>query len=286
MTISLTPVLNKQNFNALKTLADVCEQSDHITPRIYWDLTTVPRITPCHYLYTLNDHLVGYLGYYLFMTEEAELTALVHPDYRQQGIFTRLLNKAQDDLKQLGIKAIQFSFPEGQELAINYLTHRGAKPIYTEIQMHHTLQNGKPLDDAMPLHFQQAAQHDAALLAKIDHQCFGSDIKLMEERFRQILPESHRYAWIAYLNRQPIGKIHVRLEPEQAYVHDVGVLPDYQGQSYGKLIMRYLFNWLSRFGYQKICLEVMSTNQRALNLYKGLGFIVTRTDEYWRLELK
>jgi len=46
----------------------------------------------------------------------------------------------------------------------------------------------------------------------------------------------------------------------------------YRELGLGTAMMRYLLNWARREGFEKIELEVFSTNQRAINLYHNFGF--------------
>jgi hypothetical protein len=53
------------------------------------------------------------------------------------------------------------------------------------------------------------------------------------------------------------------------------VVDGYRGRGVGKALMRYAVDWAKRTeGVEKIHLGVFSTNTRAMNLYKDLGFEV------------
>lgn len=52
------------------------------------------------------------------------------------------------------------------------------------------------------------------------------------------------------------------------------VLKEYRGLGIGKLLIGNLLKWAENNPYiEKICLGVLSTNERAIALYKKLGFV-------------
>ena len=66
------------------------------------------RDIPVFFLVLDGTELIGYLN--VFLPEEctAELNVLVHPNYRRQGIFTELLQRAKAALSALGTKEFVF----------------------------------------------------------------------------------------------------------------------------------------------------------------------------------
>ncbi|MGB5653649.1 MAG: GNAT family N-acetyltransferase [Robiginitalea sp.] len=62
-----------------------------------------------------------------------------------------------------------------------------------------------------------------------------------------------------------------------AFNTGTGVLPKYRGQGIVKSIYNYAFNDLAEKGIEKSTLEVISINDRAISLYKAIGFKVCKT---------
>lgn len=61
-----------------------------------------------------------------------------------------------------------------------------------------------------------------------------------------------------------------------AYDAGTGVIPSYRGRGISKSIMHHTFKILRAQGVTSYLLEVLTSNTKALNLYKSLGFRITR----------
>ncbi len=59
---------------------------------------------------------------------------------------------------------------------------------------------------------------------------------------------------------------------ERAEITTVAVSPSYQGQGYGRKLMKCLLRLAIQKGADLILLEVRPSNNKALNLYRSLGF--------------
>jgi len=58
------------------------------------------------------------------------------------------------------------------------------------------------------------------------------------------------------------------------HVANVGlaIIAPYRGIGLGKAMLRYLIEWAQAMGYEKMVVEVMACNERALHLFESLGF--------------
>lgn len=54
-------------------------------------------------------------------------------------------------------------------------------------------------------------------------------------------------------------------------LHHFGILPEYQGNGLSKILLKDSLQFVKKKGHQ-VKLEVHSTNQKAINLYKKFGF--------------
>lgn len=61
-----------------------------------------------------------------------------------------------------------------------------------------------------------------------------------------------------------------------AYDAGTGVIPDYRGQGVAKELFTFMAPHLKEASFVQYLLEVLSTNERAVSLYRRLGFIDTR----------
>ena len=71
-----------------------------------------------------------------------------------------------------------------------------------------------------------------------------------------------------------------------AYDTGTGIIPDFQGKGIAKDLFRFVIEDLVDKGQKQYLLEVIKTNTKAVQLYKELGFEVTRTYDYYVFENK
>lgn len=68
-----------------------------------------------------------------------------------------------------------------------------------------------------------------------------------------------------------------RPKPGEAYISDVGVAADHQGQGVAQMLMEYAEQWAREHDRERMTLWVAATNERAIHVYEKMGFTITRT---------
>lgn len=71
----------------------------------------------------------------------------------------------------------------------------------------------------------------------------------------------------------------------EAYISDVGVASDWQGQGIGTLLMQHAEAWASERGRARLTLWVAGTNAPAIRVYERAGFATARTRRSWLTRL-
>ena len=71
-----------------------------------------------------------------------------------------------------------------------------------------------------------------------------------------------------------------------AYDTGTGIIPDFQGKGIAKDLFRFVIEDLVDKGQKQYLLEVIKTNTKAVQLYRELDFVVTRTYDYYVFENK
>jgi ribosomal protein S18 acetylase RimI-like enzyme len=66
-------------------------------------------------------------------------------------------------------------------------------------------------------------------------------------------------------------------DPDEAYITDVAVAQDCQGQGIGGLLMEHAEEWARAHRRDRLTLWVAETNAPAIHLYETAGYTVTRT---------
>ena len=89
--------------------------------------------------------------------------------------------------------------------------------------------------------------------------------------FRSVL-RSGASCWLLAKDSEAIGFGILRIEKHQAHIMNMCVAPSHRRQGLGRRIMLHLLAVANKKHARKACLEVRSTNQAAILLYRKLGF--------------
>lgn len=76
---------------------------------------------------------------------------------------------------------------------------------------------------------------------------------------------------ILEVNKTIIGTSWMTFDGRRIHLHHIGVLPEHQGLGYGKKLTEASIAFARKKGYQ-IKLEVHKNNEKAIKIYKDLGF--------------
>ncbi len=90
-----------------------------------------------------------------------------------------------------------------------------------------------------------------------------------------------RVLWAAFL----LWLLSHTPEPDEAYISDVAVAPDFQRQGIGARLLEHAAHWASEHGRTRLTLWVATTNEGARRLYEKAGFTVKTTRASWLLRL-
>jgi ribosomal protein S18 acetylase RimI-like enzyme len=80
-----------------------------------------------------------------------------------------------------------------------------------------------------------------------------------------------------------IGYGQVILDDSIPTIVNFGILSDYRGKGYGKLLLNYLINLLHKMNFLQVKIRVYSDNYTALNLYISTGFEKIKEYHKWNL---
>jgi ribosomal protein S18 acetylase RimI-like enzyme len=76
---------------------------------------------------------------------------------------------------------------------------------------------------------------------------------------------------------QSVGGLLLESRPDSIYIHELQVLPEYQGRGIGTRVVENLIEQAAARGFP-VTLSVVPANPRARNLYERLGFEVTAVE--------
>ncbi|PTM57860.1 GNAT family N-acetyltransferase [Desmospora activa] len=274
--------LTEEQYTAIQQLHQECSRFEQINIKINWDMIKRRSgVDTNDFLCYVDKKLVGYLALYVFNSSEAEVSAIVHPDYRRQGILKKLLTRAGLELRKRGIP--QFLF------IVDHQSHSGqqvAKCMKTEFahaefQMKMSANHWK-LPNMKQIQLEEACLRDTAELAQLDAKCFHMDLARCMEMVKGDFTKPNRVHLVLKRDGKIISKINIRLSQQNGYIYGFCVDPEFQGQGLGTAILSAA---LQRFQDQveTFSLEVVAENRHALRLYERCGFRFLSQDDYFAL---
>lgn len=267
-----------QQLNDFDHLLEVCRQTDGGLPAFYRHILTQKRDTESNVLYYERDKLVAFLSAYFFYSNACEISLLVAPSHRRQGLSRLLLETVLPLLTAKQVDFVIFSMPSN--LNSSWLTHLGFNYQQTE---YHMQRNGyKPILLNQPhLTIRKAGFEDVETLCAIDDACFKDGQVSMPSRLITLLDDNDYTIFIALIDEKPVGKAHIRWQETHALFSDIAILPAYQRQGLGSELLAYCINHALTLGKDRQELDVETTNRGALDLYLRHGFNVLYEHDYW-----
>lgn len=123
--------------------------------------------------------------------------------------------------------------------------------------------------------FERLKPEHLSQMAEIEKEAF--DEPWTAGMFLPELSDPHAYYSVGVLdgiNDEVVcyGGFHTVLDEGQ--IANIAVRADMRGKGYGRALMQNLLELARSAGVKRITLEVKDTNERAVNLYKSLGFTV------------
>lgn len=259
------------------TLLKQCAVADGNTIPIYPHLLKKQRAPSSILLYHQDEQLIGFLSVYFFYESGCELALMVSPQYRLKGIGRALLQTIIPILKAQDIRQIYFSTSIART---EWLLAKGLRYDYSEYAMHWFPDT--PLLPPQPgLQIRIAHHADIVDLNAIDAVCFPEQAHDMSQRFEKLLTQKEYQIFIVEYQSQLIGKAHLFWDGDKVQLLDIAILPAFQHQGFGGALITHCLQHGVIHGCALVSLSVMSSNQKALDLYKKLGFSMVNTCDYF-----
>lgn len=275
--------LTSQQLIELDHLCEDCKSKDGNIVAIYKHYLSQNRPRLCNMLYYHKKTLVGFLSTFFFFEDACEITVMVKPDFRRQGIATRMIKKILPLIRTENIHALNFSTPH--DLNNDWLSLNGFRYLHSEYQMQLSLHY--PLSIANPsLSIRLATEKDLAIICAIDHACFNSPQPDLPIHIQNLLYEPNYKIFIAELEGIPIGKAHLDVQPESARLTDIAILPKFQKRGFGSTMLTHCINFSLTAKQSNLSLNVETKNQQALKIYTRLGFKINNAYDFWTIPIE
>ena len=278
--------LSEVDLTEIAQLAHICNSCEGLDIKLNWSILRERLTNEVNdLLYYQQGHLVGYLAIYAFNTREAEISGMIHPDYRRQGIFSMLLREASEACRQRELHKIflivEHNAQSGQAFAASLLAHYHHSEYRMSLSELHAPQNFTPY-----LEFRLARADEGAILAHITNAAFAMD---EDAEYAEYAPDAFenlaRRYYVALLDGVYIGKIDVSLDEQEGFIYGFAVSPEQQHKGYGRQILARTVQAIYETGRRNVALEVEVKNSGALSLYQSCGFYETSRYDYYSLDI-
>jgi mycothiol synthase len=301
--IKLKGSLNHEDYDLINVLQMQCSHKDQITLKLELDYKLSDAINSAdkigirdinEFMYFDGEQLIGYIGIFGFggTSEPLEITGMVHPKYRRQGIFSKLHELVIAECRRRNAGSILVLCDKKSVSGQNFINRIGAAYKYSEFEMYLHDESYEIIEKQLRgINFRKASNADASEIARQNAIYFGDRPEKENEDVSNnkiLLPEDEELRgmtiYLAEKDDQIIGKVHLQLVNGIGGIYGLGVLPEYRGKGFGRAILLNAIEKLKDAKATKIMLQVAAENATALSLYKSCGFQETSVMDYFELK--
>jgi ribosomal protein S18 acetylase RimI-like enzyme len=284
--------LTARDLAELERLTALCNDYEHLQMRLDYNLLTHSDLpTDDLFLAYTDNQLAGCLLMDRYHSDVKEVTGMVHPDFRRQGIFHQLLAAARTECLSRGIRRLIFICETGSASGQNFVRAIRAGREFAEHRM--VLRNFRPrlqYDDH--LIFREALFHDLDRLSLILATQYDDNQAKARRHVLQAWERPEQTFYIATYGEknvgceEPVGTLRVEEIPTEIGIYGFVVRPEYRKRGHGRQILEEAIVTIRASSQKLIMLEVDTNNFNALNLYRSCGFAIDCTYEYYGLALE
>ncbi|MFV0593829.1 MAG: GNAT family N-acetyltransferase [Draconibacterium sp.] len=127
----------------------------------------------------------------------------------------------------------------------------------------------------MKLNIRKATPEDLEFLAALEKTCFPPVQQTSRKNIRHSLLSDFQDVLIAELpgkNTTAIGSMILFRYQHTIRIYSVAILPEFQNQGYGELLLKHVFELARRNRSEKVVLEASAKNRTLINWYEKHGF--------------
>ena len=269
--------LSHEELSEAKKLINCCQAYDgtYRDPYLSNMLNFEPNM-PAFFLYCEKGELVGLLTVYAD-DQDVEVTILVHPDHRRQGIARALFTSFERETASFPISSVTFQTERVfLDRHPDFVSNWGlVEDEETETWL------GK---DRRPYQLAKLSNLEVLLadslyqdqISQLKFQAFSEEHESREVVDRYVAealkdPESRLY--ILLKDGQVIGTCTVDLSTNTNYFYGLAISEPERGKGYGSYLAKYLVNQLIEQNDKEFQIAVEDSNVGAKRLYEKIGFV-------------
>ena len=269
--------LSQEELSEAKKLINCCQAYDgtYRDPYLSNMLNFNPDM-PAFFLYYEKGELVGLLTVYAD-DQDVEVTILVHPDHRRQGIARALFTSFERETASFPIHSVTFQTERVfLDCHLDFISNWGlVEDEETETWLGRD-RRPYPLAKLSNLDVLLADRSYQDQISQLKFQAFSEEHESKEVVDRYVAkalkdPESRLY--ILLKNGQVIGTCTVDLSSNTNYLYGLAIAELERGQGYGSYLAKSLVNQLIEQNDKEFQIAVEDSNVGAKRLYEKIGFV-------------
>lgn len=259
MNIYATSHLDNTLQSDIIELVKLCAEYDGTGEHIFLeeDINALPKL-PAYYIATTkpDNMLIGYMGVFTPDEYNCEVYCYVHPEYRNQHIFTRLSALLKKNLKNYDTDTIHFvAAPDSVTVS----------KIAQHLRAHH-----EPSDYILinnPGTRIISGTNDTLYIEELPH-------------------EEESEETVSIINDGIcIGKCGLFFLGSCATIHDFEIFEKHRNKGFGRLSLNLILDFLADKNITDVILHVTESNKAACHLYMTNGFHIKEQTDYYSIKV-
>ncbi len=272
-----TRLLTEGQLKDIEKLQMIVEQADRIELKLNWYFLRSRMTENNDFFYYEGDQLLGYAALY-YVGGAYEMCAMVHPDHRQKGIFTKLFQEILDSLRNRTTKQLYINAPPESKCAKITLEKLGAEYAYSDYQMRWS--NKAVPEPEAEVKLRVATEEDYDKIVDLDVKGFNLTRKESELLVNVLKKDAGHRTFMIEKDGNTVGKLRLKAEGIETYIFGFTVDPEYRRQGIGKAALIEVVRQESEAGHV-IFVEVGTEDERGLHLYEAVGFETYQQQDYY-----
>ena len=273
-----TNQLSLEQTHQIKTLESTVKQYDTTRKSVYLSNQFNENLDmPAFFLAYASERLVGILTVYADERPKAEITVFVHPEFRNQGIATKLKTKALAVLQQYGFNVMTFVT---EKIFMDTHPLMSKNWHYREEEVEYLLQLLvlKDIQSHQDVKVRLAIADDIETLANIQALAFESSVELGRQYVENALIDTEIELWSIIWRDEIVGTVSIDTSTDVDFYFGVAIHPSFQKQGIGKMALQSILRARQSKRVQQ--LQVEAENRAAIKLYTANGFDIISEIRY------
>ena len=287
MNIKACNELKDDIISEIRTIEEVCNGQDNLKSNTFLDNSmNFNKEIKSLFLAYEEDKLVSFLNIFIPTSKEGEISACTLPEYRQKGYFKALFNEALQELNKYKVDDVLLVLEDKAEAAKTIAINLGAEYDFSEYLLRFNEDVNLQLIPPSSLKVLEAKIEHLEAMVKLAQVTFNDSYEDAKAMINNAFETESRKQYIIKLEENIIGMAGASFEEGEASIFGVGILPEYRGKGYSKILLNEVIKDIYINHTKSITLEVNSSNNIAFNLYTKNGFTIDNAFHYYRRSCK